>query len=121
MESKIRVSCFCIVLLLSLAACSKPLPDNKKHFAGLWQSNNMSLLITLDGRVDYQRVKSDNFNKTVSVNAPIQEFTETGFIVGFMGLTTEFIVSQPPTQKGGQWFMIVDDVKLIKSEAVNEA
>ncbi|TMP03413.1 hypothetical protein CWC11_13855 [Pseudoalteromonas sp. S3178] len=104
---------FSLVFLLLLAGCSKPLPDDKLVYAGEWKSKEMYLLILEDGTVSYQRLQRGG--KT-SINGPLQEFIGDDFIVGLSFLTTTFNVSQPPTLSNGEWTIIVDGVKLKKTE-----
>ena len=102
-----------IFLLLTLTACSKPIPESRLHYVGEWQSKEMSLLILEDGRVAYERVTG---RSTVSIDAPLKEFVEDDFVVGVWFLTTTFDVSEPPEQVDGKWRMVVDGVRLTKVE-----
>ena len=104
---------FSLVFLLLLAGCSKPLPDDKLVYAGEWKSKEMYLLILEDGTVSYQRLQRGG--KT-SISGPLQEFIGDDFIVGLSFFTTKFNVSQPPTLSNGEWTIIVDGVKLKKTE-----
>jgi hypothetical protein len=99
------------LLILALAACSKPIPPEKAAYVGEWRETNMYLLITQDGNVKYKRRDGSN---TVSINAPIQKFDGNDFDVGIGALKTTFYVSKPPYQVNGQWKMVVDGVELIK-------
>lgn len=106
---------FTILMSLLLTACSKPIPQDKLDFVGTWQSEdlNTTLVITEDGRLDY---KNQEPNKSTSLDAPISEFNGTNFSAGVGPFTTEFIVSQAPTQNNdGSWSMIVDN-KLLHRE-----
>ncbi len=102
-----------IFLLLTLSACSNPIPESRLHYVGEWQSKGMSVLILEDGRVEYERVTG---RSTVSINAPIKEFVEDDFVVGVWFLTTTFDVSKPPEEVDGKWQMVVDGVRLTKVE-----
>ncbi len=98
--------------LLLLTACSDPLPTHKRNYAGEWESPEMYLLITADGRVAYERKKSGG---NVSVEGPITEFIGDDFEVGVLFITTRFEVSQPPAQHDdGRWTMVVDGVTLTR-------
>ncbi len=100
-----------IILLLLLTGCSKPLPENRIHYAGYWTSKNMVLVIHTDGTVDYQRIQD---RTTTTVNGPLAEFAGDDFVVGIGFLTTTFKVSEPPSQIDGVWQMTVDGVRLTK-------
>jgi hypothetical protein len=101
------------LLLILISACSKPLPEDKKDYAGLWTDDKktISLLIQTSGEVSYER-KEDS--TTVTINAPLKEFNGDNFVVGIGFMTTDFIVSEPPTKKEGKWQMVVDGVQLTK-------
>lgn len=99
------------VIVFLLTACSSPLPENKLHYAGQWQSKEMSLLILDDGSVAYERLKG---GATTSINGPLKEFVGDDFVVGILFLTTTFDVSEPPHDENGIWRMTVDGVRLTK-------
>lgn len=92
-------------LLVLLSACAKPLPADRKDYAGDWRGNGVSLLITEDGTVVYHRQEGDS---TVSIDAPIQRFDGDDFEVGLGPLVTRFDVGQPPKEADGEWTMEVD-------------
>jgi hypothetical protein len=96
-------------LALLLAACSQPLPAAKASYAGDWRAQNVQLVITADGYVQYQR-KSGHAN--TSINAPIQGFEGDNFVVGVGFFRTTFVVSRPPHREGNTWKMTVDGVEL---------
>lgn len=100
------------ILSCFLSACGKPVPAEKKAYVGEWQEKAMYLLITQDGSIRYKRLKG---GANVSVEGPLQGFTENGFEVGVGPLSTAFVVNKPPFQEGGQWKMVVDDVMLTKT------
>lgn len=101
-----------ICFALFLTACDNPLPPSKIAYEGIWRSENMVLVITRQGQVSYERKEG---TMTTSINGPIKEFTKNGFSVGFGFLTSEFIVNQKPSVQAGQWIMIVDGVKLTRT------
>ncbi len=98
-------------LLFLLVSCSKPIDELHKSYVGEWQGKQMWLLIEQSGNVSYKRKIS---NVTTSVNAPLQEFTNEGFVVGVWSFTTVFTVSEPPKKVEGKWQMVVDGVRLTK-------
>ena len=110
------------ILLLAfaalLAACSEPIPTEKRDYAGDWRAREMRLLITADGRCEYERRREGG--GSTSINAPIQRFEGDNFVVGIGVLTTTFVVSQPPRLVGGQWKMTVDGVELTRFSAEDE-
>lgn len=106
----------CLILSLALVACSKPLPTDKSNYAGTWVSadSRVSIIITPEGRIEYSNQQP---GKSTSVSSPIKSFNEQGFEAGVGPLTTEFKVTQAPTQDSqGNWFMVVDGYTLAKSE-----
>lgn len=100
-----------MICILALSGCAKPLPEDKLHYVGEWQSNEMALLILADGTVAYKRLKGGG---TTSVNGPLKEFQGDNFIVGFAFLTTTFKVTKAPHEIDGVWKMTVDGVSLTK-------
>lgn len=107
---KYGISLLAVVVLL-LAGCSQPLPEDRLDYAGLWQAENMYLLITADGRVDYQRSEG---GRSSSVSAPIKEFVGDDFVAGVAFATTTFEVAEPPRLNNGQWEMVVDGVRVTR-------
>ena len=74
----------------------------------------MTLLITPEGRVEYER--RDGGNK-VSVKAPIQRFEGDDFVVGVGPFNTRFVVSRAPHLVEGQYRMVVDGIELTRVRA----
>lgn len=100
-----------LVLAMMLVACSKPLPADKRQYAGEWASKEMDLVILADGSVSYARLKD---GATVTVKGPIKEFQGNDFVVGIGPLSTTFEVSEPPHKVKDDWQMVVDGVRLRK-------
>jgi len=103
-------------LLLWLAACGEPVPQEHKSYVGLWTAPQMRLRVTADGRVAYKRVSGST---SKSIEAPIKSYQADGFTVGFGPFDTHFKVSRPPYQDGNQWKMVVDDVELVRTSTVD--
>lgn len=101
-----------LLLHVSCSASEKLLPPDKANYAGQWKAPDMDLLITPAGNVQYKRVRN---GATTTVNGPIQAFKGSDFSVGFLFLSTTFVVSRAPYQEDGKWKMVVDGVELIKS------
>ena len=100
-----------LLMLLTLAACAKPVPPEKAAYVGEWRGTAMALLITQDGSVAYRRLYQ-GVNK--SINAPLEEFQGDNFVVGVGPLSTTFVVSVPPHLDGTLWKMTVDGVELTR-------
>ncbi len=94
-----------------LTACGKPLPPEKASYAGLWKASQMSLLITQDGSVKYERIEGSG---TKSLSAPLKGFDGDNFSAGVGPMTTTFFVAVPPHPVGEQTKMTVDGVELTK-------
>lgn len=73
----------------------------------------MELVITRDSSVHYKRRRKD---RETSVNGPLQKFRGDDFAVGFLFISTTFVVSKPPHQEGGKWKMTVDGVELTRTD-----
>jgi hypothetical protein len=98
---------------ITLAACGKPLPADKAAYAGLWQSPEMSLLITPDGSVKYERLEG---GATKSVSGPLQGFEGPNFSVGIGPMSTTFVVAAAPQTQGDKTTMTVDGVVLTRQD-----
>ncbi len=107
-----RASRIAVALLVSLlVACAEPLPADKATYVGDWRAQDMSLRITKDGQVEYQRRTAGGNN---SIHAPIQRFEGDNFVVGVGPFNTTFVVSKPPHLEDGVWKMTVDGVELVR-------
>ncbi len=102
-----------LLLVLLLAACARPVPPEKAAYVGAWSGQDMSLIITREGRVSYHRVKG---KRSVSIDAPLKEFAGDDFKAGIPLFETTFKVSVPPHREGGTWKMVVDGVELTRSD-----
>ncbi len=101
--------------MIAFVQCSgTPLPPDRANYEGRWQSTEMKLTITKDGRVDYKRMSGGT---STSVNGPIKEFIGDDFVVGVLFITTTFKVNKKPYQQDGRWKMVVDGVELTKVRA----
>lgn len=104
----------CYILSMLLIACAKPLPADKKPFAGTWISADSSvhITITLDGYVDYH---NDLPGQVSMLSAPIKSFNTEGFDTGIGPLSTAFKVNQTPRKdRQGNWYMIINGYTLAK-------
>ena len=105
----------CVVLTLALfgwAGCkSVGVPKEKSNYVGEWKGVGMSLTITADGGVAYERTGGSGNKK---INAPIQAWSGNNFEVGVGPIATTFEVNKPPFQDGDVWKMIVDKVELTR-------
>lgn len=101
-----------LILIFPLLAlgCGKPVPQDKASYIGEWKAVGMQLVISAEGRVEYERLKPGK----VTISAPIQSFEGDDFLVGIPYLTTKFVVSKPPYRDGEQWKMVVDGVELVR-------
>ena len=105
------------LLALFLAACAEPLPETRQEYAGEWRAEGVRLLITPDGRCQYERRREGG---SVTINAPILRFEGDDFVVGFGVFNTTFVVSKPPRIESGAWKMTVDGVELTRVAAFGE-
>jgi len=98
-------------ILLGLLGCGKPVPPERSAYVGEWKSPAMSLLITQDGSVKYERIKG---GVTTSISAPLQKFEGDDFHVGIAMMSTRFVVAKAPVQENGAWKMVVDGEMLTR-------
>lgn len=108
-----RVSRVPLLALLGMlvGGCGIAVPPDKQDYVGAWQGPGLTLVITADGRVEYQRVEGA---VTKSLSAPLKSFAGADFVVGAMGITTTFRVQRPPYRDGPEWKMVVDGVELVR-------
>ena len=105
-----------LVMALFLFGCQgKPVDLDKKNFIGYWYGTGMSLLITADGNLSYERKKE---SVSTSINGPIQEFESDHITVGAWIFTTEFKINRAPYQDGDAWRMVIDDVTLTRQPEI---
>ena len=103
-----------IATLLFLVGCAKPVPPGKLAYVGEWRERTMYLLITADGSVRYKRLRGGT---TTSIEGPLREFHGDDFVVGVWPLAATFEVTQTPHQEGASWVMVVDGVKLVRTDS----
>lgn len=96
---------FALLLLLALAACTQPLPVDRRDFIGHWQGDGVLLVIQADGHARYARVKD---GRRTTINGPAHSFSTDGFRIGIGPLSARFKVQSPPTETDGTWRMTVD-------------
>lgn len=97
---------------LLLTACGKAVPPEKMAFVGDWRGPAMTLSITQDGQVAYERHKG---GVNTSINAPLKGFSGDNFEVGLGPISTVFVVNVPPHQSRDKWYMTVDGVELTRT------
>jgi len=88
---------------------------DKKDFIGYWYGTGMSLLITADGGLAYERKKDGT---TTSIDAPIQEFESDHLTAGVWIFSVEFKIDRAPYKDGDAWRMVIDGVTLTKQPEV---
>ena len=101
-----------IISFLFLTGCAEPLSEDKLDYVGLWRGGNELIEITEDGSVSYAKVR---LNNTETIEGPIKEFTDEGFVVGYLFLTKKFKVDKPPYQEDGKWKMVLNGVEMTKA------
>ncbi|GAA5218961.1 hypothetical protein ACFSJ3_16535 [Corallincola platygyrae] len=115
MFRRLRLVCLTLVSLM-LVACVDPIPPERFAYVGDWRADNMKLVINADGIVNYYRKQGP---RETTINAPLKQFEEGGFVVGVLGFTTKFMVDVPPHQEGDDWWMQVDGVMLQRAKDIN--
>jgi len=98
---------------LLLGGCSKPLDEDKREFAGLWKSNQTSLLITQSGRLEYESQKGA---VTTSISMPIKTIDKSGIEAGFLFFSSSFELQGKPKEEDGMLVLVVDGEKLFKTD-----
>jgi hypothetical protein len=114
-RTAVTILALCTLLLV---ACGQPLPQDKREYAGDWRADQMRLMITPEGRCEYERRKPGGASAQIS--APIQRFEGDNFVVGLGPFNTTFVVSKAPHIADGKWKMVVDGVELTRVGAPGE-
>lgn len=102
-----------LLLLMALAACTQPVPVDKRDYIGHWQGEGVLLVIRADGHADYARVRD---SRRTSIEGPAHSFTTRGFKIGIGPLSANFRVQSPPKEVDGDWRMTVDGVVLTRRD-----
>lgn len=103
---------FAIINLVILSGCGESLGEDKLDYVGVWKGGNELIEINEDGSVSYAKVRP---NHTETVEGPIKEFTDEGFVVGYLFLTKKFKVDKPPYQENGKWKMVLNGIEMTKT------
>lgn len=100
-----------VVLLILLTGCADPLPEKDKAFAGLWASNQTSLLITEAGRMEY---KSNKGSAKTTLSMPIKSISESELVAGFLFINSRFELKGKPQLVDGYTVLNIDGEDLYK-------
>ncbi len=107
-----------------------PVPEDKKDYIGDWkgqfQNGSMTLSISPDGTVNYERreVTTGTFSKTNTKyfsGGKIHKFDGNDFEVRALSESTTFKVEKPPYRDGQMWKMVVDGVELSRENSDDDA
>lgn len=111
--SLLRQASLALCLALCVSGCgllnTKPVPEKYKNFVGAWKAPGTTLNIYPGGRLEYE-------SPNQVLKAPIQEWSDTGFDAGFLGIGGDFKVTEAPKLVGGRWEMVVDGQRYFKVE-----
>lgn len=102
--------------ILLLTACSEPLPQDKRHYAGTWQNDDSSTIfeISPSGQLHYIRLEMCSKK---SITGKIQSFHHNIIQTGIWPFSSEFKVSAAPhLSSSGIWSMTVDGEYLINRQ-----
>lgn len=110
-------SALALLLLLLVAACTQPVPVDKRDYIGHWHGEGVLLVIRADGHADYARVRD---SRRTSIEGPAHSFTTKGFKIGLGPLSASFRVQSPPKEMDGTWRMTVDGVVLTRRDLLEQ-
>jgi len=108
MNKKLLISTFLLIFLLT--GCSLlgiPIPEDKQDFIGTWKADEVHLIISPTGQLDYKDPK-------LSLDAPIKEFTDEHIIAGVWFLEKTFNIDKAPYKENGSWKMKVNGIEFTK-------
>lgn len=83
----------------------------KKEIVGSWRGGDVSIVISADGGVHYERKGATSSE----ITAPIQAATANTFDVGLFGIVTTFHVDERPHMVDGVRHMKLDGVDLVEA------
>lgn len=100
-------------LVLILVGCGKPLPEDKKDYAGLWSNAEKTYVLSIspDSKVNYFRREGST---TTRLNFAISGFEGNSFKVGLWKFQANFEVKAPPYEKDGQQVFEIDGETLVR-------
>src|SRR5262245_35809011 len=78
-----------VPVLLLLAACGQPVPQEKAAYVGEWRAHTMTLRLTQNGTVAYKRLTD---GVTTSINGRLRRFEGDNFVVGVQIISRTFEV-----------------------------
>jgi hypothetical protein len=112
-----RTSSLLAALLLSTTlACGSfdATPPPNRDFVGGWVSRDgtAKLAISSEGHVSYARQEGATHT---NIDAPAQEWTDSKFTVGALGISTDFTIERAPVQIDGVWHMTVDGIEYTRA------
>ena len=81
--------------ILLLTACSEPLPQDKRHYAGTWQNDDSSTIFKISPSGQLHYIKLEIRGKK-SITGKIQSFHHNIIQIGFWPFSSEFRVSAAP-------------------------
>jgi hypothetical protein len=97
------------LLLVTLAACGKPLPADRAAYIGEWHGNGVTLSVSAEGSLFFEKVAGGSRDQ---IKGPIQGFDGDDISVGVLFIKSTIDVSKPPTETDGVWTMTVEGVEV---------
>lgn len=118
MWSRLRVHTtllFAALLLVVTLGCSafQGTPPPNQDMVGNWTAadGTATLVISSTGDINYFRKRGAG---TTELNMPAKAWTDTGFTVGALGMSTDFTIDAPPEQVDGVWHMTIDELEYVR-------
>lgn len=101
-----------LVLTLGCSAFEGTPPPNQ-DMVGDWQAadGTARLSISSSGQVSYFRNRDGG---TKEINAPAKAWTDAGFTVGALGMSTDFTIDAQPELVDGVWHVTVDGLEYVR-------
>ncbi|MGE8540036.1 MAG: hypothetical protein ACN6NX_01960 [Acinetobacter sp.] len=94
--------------LMLLSACSNPVPQNMRKYAGTWRNDDSSVVIEIspEGRLKYRLVE---INNKKSIQGNIQSLDNSIIHIGYGPFSSKFkVTAEPHLNNNGIWSMTVD-------------
>lgn len=115
-QLRIRTTLILAALLLVVTlGCSafEGTPPPNQDMVGDWTAadGSATLSISSSGHVNYFRRRGGS---TTELNMPANAWTDTGFSVGALGMSTDFSIDTPPEQVDGVWHVTIDELEYVR-------
>lgn len=87
----------------------EPVPVDRRDLIGSWSAVGIDLEVSPTGDVHYAKNSGTGLT---SLDGPVTEWTDDGFVVGVFGVGTTFRIDEAPHQVEDHWETVIDGMTL---------